>query len=146
MDIVSVAASLTALITIAIQSTKIISQAVQQIRDGPVHVQRLAIKADTLQQTLDQLRTVITDADSINGSNVSALFIYLQRLVEACTEELKRITRKLVCLQEAIGGKHVRRAWASIKALFKERDLEDMWKVLQSHTETLNSQLNIIGT
>lgn len=146
MDVLSVPASLTALITLAIQSTKVIFQAVQQIRGGPIHVERLATKADALHQTLQQLATLVNEADLTSGGAVSRLFTNLQRLVEACEEDLKDITRKLRCLQEAIGGSHVRRAWALIKALLGEKDLEHMWKVLQSHAETLNSQLIIIGT
>lgn len=146
MDVVSVTASLTALVTLAIQSTKVISQAVQQIRGGPVHVQHLATKADALHQTLQQLSAFINEADLTSCSDVSRLFTNLQRLVEACAEDLKTLTRKLRCLQEAIGGNHVRRAWAVLKALLGEKELEHMWKVLQSHRETLNSQLIIIST
>lgn len=146
MDVVSVTASLTALITLAIQSTKVISQAVQQIRGGPVHVQHLATKADALHQTLQQLSALINEADLTSCSDVSRLFTNLQGLVEACAEDLKTITRKLRCLQEAIGGNHVRRAWAVLKALLGEKELEHMWKVLQSHRETLNSQLIMIST
>lgn len=61
MDIVSTAASLTALIAIAIHSTKVIYQTVQHISDGPYHVQRLATKAEALRHTLQQLATLITD-------------------------------------------------------------------------------------
>lgn len=146
MDVLSVSASLTALITLAIQSIKVIFQAVQQVRGGPIHVQRLATKADALHQTLQQLATLVNEADLTSASAVSRLFTNLPRLVEACAEDLKLITRKLRRLQEAIGGSHVRRAWALIKALLGERDLEHMWKVLQNHAETLNYQLVIIDT
>ena len=146
MDIVSVAASLTALIAGAIQSTKVIDETVQQVRDGPFHVQRLATKAEGLRQTLQQLATLFTKTDLVSGSNLIDLFTNLQSLVQASAEELKSITNKLGILQAAVGGKHVRRAWAVFKALLGERDLEIMWRMLQSHTDILNTQLIIIGT
>ena len=137
MDIVSVAASITAVITIAIQSTKVIYQTVQQIRDGPVHVQRLVTKAEVLQQTLQQLKTLVNEADLIRGSHLVDLFASLGSLVRACAEDLKKVINKLGKLQTAVGGEHVRKAWAVFKAVLGEKDLEQMWKILQGHAETL---------
>ena len=147
MDGISAVASVTALITFALQSSTFIYQFLHTVRDGPKRVVDLARRVDGLHQSLRQIAGLIQLAessdedDSHNGRCPSE---YLRSALFLCADDLQGIQTKISNLKVCKDNK-VRKVWSAIKHVLGSEYLDHADRIVSRNLHELNLQLNIVG-
>ncbi|MCJ1384994.1 hypothetical protein MMC17_008112 [Xylographa soralifera] len=147
MDGISTAASATALITLALQSSSFIYQFLDAIRDGPEKVQELGRRVDRLHQSLKQIADLIQLAessdedDSHNGRCPSE---YLRSALSSCANDLQGIQTRISKLK-VYDDNSVQRVWSALKYVLGSKYLEHTDRIVSRNLHELNLQLSIIG-
>ena len=148
MDGISAAASATALVTLALQSSTFIYQFLHAIRDGPEKIRDLGHRVDRLHQSLKQLADLIQLAESSDegdGHNSRcASSEGLRSVLFSCANDLQRVQTKMSTLKIR-NDNSVRKAWSSLKYVLGSKDLEHADRIVSRYLHELNLQLNIIG-
>lgn len=143
MDGLSVAASLTALVTVALQSSSFIYQFVKAVHDAPHRIKTLASRVDGLHQTLVQIAALI-DTQHLSEQEESHPHLReLRRALRACADDLQRLQLKLQKLNGAPKG--LRRAAYAVKSSLGSKEFEDADAALKEHKQNLGLQLEILG-
>lgn len=133
MDGVSGAASVIAVASIALQSTKVIYEAVTGIKNGPSQVQDLASALRNLQQVLQRIAGLSRD-------QTQAQLTELKKFAETCAKDVQSIEIRLSKLS---GGGKVEKAWKMVKTYLQTKDLEVIRTTVQLHVQLLSSEMGI---
>ncbi|MCJ1377452.1 hypothetical protein MMC17_000547 [Xylographa soralifera] len=128
MDALSGAASVTAIVTTAFQSIKVIHDVVSGIRNGPDQIRRLAEFVEDLRGILNQLR----DQNNDDAGLVKA--------IKNCAEDLEAFKIKLTKLKTP-GDTKVHIAWTRVVMLLKKEEFIEMQTTLQRHCTGLSLSL-----
>ncbi|KAF4630217.1 hypothetical protein G7Y89_g7925 [Cudoniella acicularis] len=131
------AASVIAVITITCQSTQIIYQTFQGIKDGLNDVRQLLLAVEELDQILRQLSSYLGEPE-----NQGRGYDEMDSSIRDCATTLGEMTTKLARLHP-IGEKPLVRAWRAVKT-FLQQELEGMRKVMQHHAQMIGLQMNVI--
>ena len=128
------AASVIAVVSLALSSTKVLYDIVASIKHAPKSVSQIASYLRDLSSILQQL---------VGYSANLHLAADLPTLIERCAESLKTLETKLGKLS-ASDGSRAEIMWNNVKASFQERQLEKMATGLQQHVAALSLQLSIL--
>ena len=128
------AASVIAVISLALSSTKVLYEIVASIKHAPKCVSQLASYLRDLSSILQQL---------VGYSANLHLAADLPALIERCAESLKTLDAKLGKLS-ASDGNRAELMWKNVKASLQERQLDKMATCLQQHVAALSLQLNVL--
>ena len=138
------AASLTALVSVALQSSSFIYQFVQAVHDAPHRTKTLASRVDGLHQILVQIAELI-DTQHLSEREESHLHLReLRRALRACADDLQRLQLKLQKLN-GTQDKGLRRAAYAVKSILESKEFEDADTALKGHKQNLGLQLEILG-
>jgi hypothetical protein len=130
------AASLIAVVTIALQSTKIVFETVTGIHNGPPLLQQLASELQRLQDILAQIVDLSKDPAHTNFTN----FKGLADLSRRCEIDVQSMRRKLESL---CGGGKIEKAWGKLKTYLHIKHLEEMRKRTSHHVQALGTALGV---
>jgi len=144
MDGVSVAASLTALVGFALQSSSFIYQIVNAIHDGPNQIKSLASRVNGLHTALIQIAGLLHPQPPLGRDQNHPLFKRLRSALQACAEDLQKLQLKLQKLNRS-HEKGLRRAWYAVKSVLGAKEFEDAEGIVREHIQNLGLQLEIIG-
>ncbi|MCJ1397822.1 hypothetical protein MMC11_001018 [Xylographa trunciseda] len=148
MDGISAAASVTALITIALQSSSFIYKFLNAIHDGPEQIRILGRRVDKLHESLQQIANLLQLAESSDedGSNNDGWQAskYLRSSLYTCANDLQGIQAKVSKLKVSKDNS-VRKAWSAVKHVLGSKEFEHADKIISRNLDELNLQLNIIG-
>ena len=141
MEALGVSASVTAIITIAIQSAKALSETINSIRHGPQEVQQLVVAVDDLHRVLKQLAEVTKDRDDTDRGSLDGL----RRLTQRCISDLTGFQTQLGKLNVTEAEGRLGRAWKGVKSIIKRDDMRRMWVVVHHHVQGFGLQLDIVS-
>lgn len=144
MDGLSVAASLTTLVSVALQSSSFIYQFVKAVHDAPHRTKTLASRVHGLHQILVQIAKLI-ETQHLSEREESHLHLReLRRALQACANDLQKLQLKLQKLNVA-QDKGLRRAAYAVKSILGSKEFENADAALQEHKQNLGLQLEILG-
>lgn len=144
MDGVSAAASLTALVGFALQSSSFIYQIVNTILDGPNQIKSLASRVNGLHTALIQIAELLHSQPPLGQDQNHPLFKRLRSALQACAEDLQKLQLKLQKLNRS-HEKGLRRAWYIVKSVLGAKEFEDADTIIKEHVQNLGLHLEIIG-
>ena len=132
MDPLSAGASVLAFVGI-LNSLQSIYQTLASIKDGPQSVRLAANSVHQLRSVLQQLQQqqCLTDSDSE---------LYLRQ----CAEDVAGFVAKVNKLQASPTESRKEKLWKRVKAALSEKDLENMHKILTSHSAALGLRLILL--
>jgi hypothetical protein len=140
MDGVSAAASIVALVTVALQSASAIHAVVSGIRNGPEQVSQLILALESLNGVLQQLSRLQTIRQDGSREDLSDL----ENLMGSCVKDINRFRRMLAKLQHVPADKTLGRAWKQVKPILHKEEFREMRQTIHDYISRLNLQLNII--
>ncbi|KAL9610262.1 MAG: hypothetical protein Q9167_005033 [Letrouitia subvulpina] len=139
MEALGITASLVAVVTVTLQSTRFVYETISTVRDGPLAVKKLLNAIQDLEQLLNALISLrkhprlspcLTDASALSN---------LENVTKDCNRKLLEMHRRIDRLQRAPGERQWKRIVKHSKTFLHERDYESMW-----HTGLLREQGEII--
>ncbi|KAL8941817.1 MAG: hypothetical protein Q9216_002017 [Gyalolechia sp. 2 TL-2023] len=137
-------ASLTALITFSLQTTKFVYQALDGIRDGPSVIASLVESTKHVEGILQQLLQLINH----NGQSGQDPTIWesLQQKISQCSRDMREASEKLKVLSPSNASGQIDRAWKRVKISLKEKFFARLDDQIKSHLAELGLQLQIVNT
>lgn len=139
------AAAVIAVITVSLQSTKLVYQTVEGIRNGPAVVAELASRTRRLEGLLQQLLDLIHHSQHSIQTQDQDVWKPLDHEISQCSGYLKETADKLKGLDSSLPSHGIGKTWRRIKGSLKDKDLELMSERMQNYIAMLNMQLNIIN-
>lgn len=134
MDGVSAAASIIAVVGLALRSVETVHNAVSSIQHGPSTVQQMLSNLHSLSSLLTQLLQT-TDAFYLAAG--------LSGIVSDCAANLKDFETRLKKLLPSSNNK-AQVLWMHAKLAVSSRDLDKMSTLIQQHVAALSFQLQVI--
>ena len=128
------AASVIAVISLALSSSQVIYKAVSGFKNAPPAIQQMASNLRSLSKVLQQL---------LGCSDSLYLAQELPVLVKECAVNLKGFEEKLAKLTSPTNNS-AEKLWKNIRAMLQEKDLDRMSALLQQHFSILSLQMQII--
>jgi hypothetical protein len=144
MEAIAAASSITALLTIAVQSAKIIYDTVVNIRNGPSQLRGLATAVDDLHRMLKQVADIRVEEESRAGSSGDTSGLKVS--IKNCAEDLLAVQREIGKLQAVPQDNHLGRTWKQAKSILAKDDIRRLWSIVNHQTVALSLQLNIEHT
>ena len=138
MDPVSSAASVLALFSFALASTKFIHQVISSIKNGPAYLCTFIREVETLQKVLEQFLAYKNQAPS-SGIDLEIV----TSLVNACNDDLTRYEKGIEKVRPSSEGK-MSAFCKRFKSFGHERDILRMQKEISYHATKLGNQLGIL--
>lgn len=145
MEALGVAASLVAVVTVTIQSTRFVYEAINTVRDGPPTVTKLLNAIQDLERLLKALiglgkhveqSPYLTDASALSD---------LEVVVEDCNRKLLAMHGRIDRLQQAPGERQWKRIVKNAKNFLHEGDYESMWHTVHFYVQLLGTHLGRLG-
>ncbi|KAL8823587.1 MAG: hypothetical protein Q9191_005720 [Dirinaria sp. TL-2023a] len=128
------AASVIAVISLALSSSQAIYNTVSGLKNAPRAIQQMVSNLRDLSILLQQL---LSRGDSLH------LAADLAEIVKKCAENLNEFQGKLTKLSSPTDN-GAERLWKNVKALLQEKNLDRMSALLQQHVTILSLQMQII--
>ncbi len=141
MEGLGVAASVVAVSTIGLQSTKFIYQTLCGIKVGSKAVIKLAMATEDLSKLLEQIKGLAQRAKETLGEHEAKFFEDFSPLLSECVGELKLIKGKLGKFTAASNHQ----LWNNVKIYLHEKDFDEMWRNVHHYVQLFGSQLSIAG-
>ncbi|KAL8934600.1 MAG: hypothetical protein Q9211_005144 [Gyalolechia sp. 1 TL-2023] len=140
------AASLITLIAFSLQSTKLVYQTIDDIRDGPSVITSLAESTKRLESILQQLLQLINHSGQSQQAHGPTTWKPLQQKISECSNDMQEASNQLNALNPN-GAKHqVDRAWKRVKLSLKDNFFTRLDGQVKSHLAELGLQLQIVNT
>lgn len=142
MEAVGAASSVTALLTIAVQSSKTIYETVTTIRHGPAELESLAHAADELHRLLKQIIDFTSRQVESNYGGHTEL-AGLKQSIRSCIDDLQVVQQELQKSRPRAQEGALGRARKRMMLVIKKEDVERMWGLIQRQTNKLSLQIDI---
>jgi hypothetical protein len=136
MDGVSGAGSVIAVVTIALQSTKVIYETFTGIHNGPIFLKQLTSELRTLQEVLASIADLSKNPTQAHPTK----FQQLEGLSQRCVTDLQNMEEYLKSLS---GGRRMERAWNKLKTYLNTKRLEEFRVRVQNHVHALTAALGV---
>ncbi|MCJ1269365.1 hypothetical protein MMC22_009257, partial [Lobaria immixta] len=122
MEGLGVAAGVAGLLTLAIQSSKVIWETLSGIKEAPADVERLITVVSNLRFLLDQLEELWKKND-LDGGTLSKDF---EVVINACAFDLDQFRKQVSRLQASPDKKTWRKTWRSFKSVLEKEKLDSI--------------------
>ncbi len=129
------AASVIAVVSLALQSTQTINNIVSGFRNASPTIEQMTINLQDLSEVLKQINSYAHLLDDATE---------LPKLVGRCADFLKTMEKKLGKLSSPTGDK-AKNFWKNVKFTLQQSDLDRMAALLQHHIAVLSLQMNLVG-
>ena len=139
------AAAVIAVITISLQSTKVVYQSINDIKDGPEIVEELAARTGRLEEILQQLRQLIQDQQGTIDANDVSIWTPLESQVSQCRDYLQKVEVKLSTFALSNARHGFKKTWRSMKTILNKQELSRISNQIQHRVATLDLQVAIIS-
>lgn len=145
MEGLGVAASVVAVVTIGLQTTKFIYETVNGIKDGSSSIQNLITASKDLLTTLEQIKEVAEKAKEILDENEVKFFEGIKPLLSKCVKELMPIQRKLNKYTLTSDHHKWNEAKRNMRLIYHEKEFEKMWESIHYYEQLFALQLSKAG-
>lgn len=140
MEAVSAGAGVLTFITVALQSTKKVYEAVSDIKNGPRLVENLASAVKNLQSVLTQLSNCPAVASADAETDLGGIL----GLVKTCSEDVSCYEKELSKVRTSPDDKRVGRAWKKFMTVLHEKHFQRISDGVHHHVSALGVHLDLI--
>ena len=141
MEAIGGVASIIAVVTLALQSTKVIYEAASSVNHGSDDIDRLAKATSNLEELLEVIKRLAEHAENTKSVADGKLLEELTPLIDQCANALSNIAPKLD--QMKIDDKD--RPWKKVKKHAKvyldTKRIAEIWNVVNHYVQLLGSRL-----
>ena len=141
MEAVGGVASVIAVVTFALQSTKVIYEFTSSISHGSDDIDRLAIATSNLQKLLGHTKLVAEYAKRTNSVADGNLLKKVKPLVDQCANDLGKISAKLSHLQKDPKDGRWKKTKKRAKVCLDTKGVAEIWNTVNHYVELLGSCL-----
>ena len=145
MEALGGVASAITVITLALQSTKVIYEAVSSISHGSDDIERLARATSNLQKLLEDTKQLAEHAERTKSVANTNLLERIKPLLDGCADDLGEIVRKLSQLQKDSKDRRWRKAIKHAKVYLDTKGVAETWNTVNHYVELLGSCLGNIS-
>ena len=142
MEVVGGVASAITVVTLALQSTKVIYEAVSSIHQGSDGIERLVCATSNLEKLLKFIERLTEHAKTSDNVAQGKLLEELTPLVDQCAQSLREILPKLGQLQENSNDRRWQKAKKLAKIYLDTKGVADIWNTVNHYVELLGSCLS----
>ena len=139
MEVVGGVASVIAVVTLALQSTKVIYEAVSSINHGSSGIDRLVKATSNLEKVLEFIHRLASHAEGTSNVAEGKLLEELAPLIDQCAQTLREILPKLGQLQKNSNDQRWQKARKIAKIYLDTNSVADIWN-------TVNHYVNLLGS
>ena len=141
MEAVGSVASIIAVLTLALQSTKVIYEFTSSISHGSDDIARLTAATGNLQKLLEYTKLLAEHAERTNSVANGNLLDKVKPLVDRCATNLRETSRKLDHLQKDPKDGRWKKAKKHVKVYLDTKRVTEIWNTVNHYVELLGSCL-----
>lgn len=145
MEALGGVASAITVITLALQSTKFIYEAVGSINHGSDDIERLARATSTLQKLLEDTKRLAEHAERTKSVADAESLEKIEPLVDRCANDLDGVSRKLSQLQKDSKDRRWKKAMKHAKVFLDTKGVAETWNTVNYYVELLGSCLSNVS-
>ena len=138
------AASLVTIITVSLQSTKVIYGVVSELRHGSARIDRLVGQLESLLGTLYQVKDIAEQGQKLEDNGAPIPLAVLTNVVSRCSKELGKLQERVIKLKKSTSSR-TGQALSAIKVALGSKDIEEIERVISSSKQDLGIQIGILG-
>jgi hypothetical protein len=139
MDGLSAAASIIAVVTIAIQTASVLCTTISAIKDVPKEFQNLARSIAGLQRVLEEVRKLQSKPE------YAQVIRNLEYPVHSCRIDLANFNAKIARTIDVVQKGKVAALWSNFLNVVKEKQIRAFWDAINNHYGQLCTHLAIAG-
>ena len=139
--VIEAAASITALVTVTLQTIKAIHSVIDEVKHSSGRIQRFSDRLDDLVHTLDSVTELVCQSHECGSDVVAYGFSGLRRSVRSCSLKIRKLQERVMKRRRALSGRVSR----ICHTVLGSKDFEDMTRSINPLLEDLNIQLGIAG-
>lgn len=141
MEVLGGVASAITVVTLALQSTKVIYEVASSIRHGSDDTNRLAKAASNLEKLLEGINRLAEHAKDTHSVAEGKLLEELTPLVSDCANALREVSPKIMQLQKDSNDRPWKKAKKYAKGYLDTKGLTEIWNTVNHYVELLGSCL-----
>lgn len=141
MEALGGVASVIAVVTLALQSTKVIYEFTSSISHGSHDITRVAVATSNLQRLLQDTKLLAEHAKRTDNVANGNLLEKIEPLVDQCASDLGQISEKLSHLQNDSKDGSWRKAKIRARIYLDTKSVTEIWNTVNHHVQLLGSCL-----
>ena len=141
MEAISGVASVISIVTLALQSTKVIYEVGSSISHGSDDIDRLVRATGNLEKLLEVIKRLALHAESTNSVAEGKLLEELKQPVGHCANALDDISVKLLQLQKDPKDNRWKKAKKSARVYLDTKGITEIWNTVNHCVELLGACL-----
>lgn len=141
MEPLGVAASIIAVTTIALQSTKAVYATVNGIKNGPQEVNDLASAVKHLSHILEQVAEISKGFSDMDETDLYGL----EKAMEECAQSLAEFRKQVKKLDVLPDERKLEKVKKRVKCVIQKGDLRRMWETVNHYINLFGTHLSLIG-
>lgn len=141
MEVLSGVASVIAVVTLALQSTKVIYEIASSIGHGSNDIDRLARATSNLERLLKIIKHLAEHAESTNSVAEGKLLEELAPLIDQCASALREFPPKLLQLQKDSKDQRWKKVKKYAKVYLDTKGVTEIWNTVNHYVGLLGSSL-----
>lgn len=146
MEAIGAAASVIQIATTALQSVRFIYDVVNDVKNGPHSLQKLADSCQHLRPLLGNIKAVAERCDGLSKDSLDSLCIrFIKPLLEECTTKLELFEQSIKKLNADSDTKGWRKARLHAKTFMCETKLYEMANTVEHYVRLFGTHLGSIG-
>ena len=145
MEALGGVASAITVLTLALQSTKVIYEVVSSISHGSDDIDRLARATSNLQKLLENTKQLAEHVERTKSMVDANLLGKMKPLLDQCADDLGEISRKLSPLQKDSKDRRWKKAIKHTKVYLDTKGATEIWNVVNHYVELLGTCLGNVS-
>ena len=142
MDVLGGVASAIAVVTLALQSTKVIYEVASSIGNGSDGIDRLAKATSNLEKLLEFIKRLAERAKNTDSVADGKLLEELTPLVDECANALREVTPKIIQLQKDSKDRRWKKVKKHARVYLDTKGVAEIWNTVNHYVELLGSCLS----
>ena len=146
MEVLGGVASAIAVVTLALQSTKVLYEVASSISHGSDGIDRLAKATSNLEKLLEFIKRLAERAKNTNSVADGKLLEELTPLVDECANALREVTPKIMQLQKDSKDRRWKKVKKHARVYLDTKGVAEIWNTVNHYVEFLGSYLSNAST
>ena len=142
MEVLGGVASVIAVVTLALQSTKVIYEVTSSINHGSDDIYRLAKAISNLEKLLEAIKRLAEHAENTHSIAEGKLLEELTPLVDECANALREVYPKIMQLQNDSNDRGWKKAKKYARVYLDTKGVAEIWNTVNHYVELLGSCLS----
>lgn len=142
MDYLGAVASCIAVVSLVLQSTKVLYEATSSIKNGSDSIDKLLKGTQNLQQLLEIIAKIAEHAERTKNVADGRLLEQLTPVVKKCADDLAEVPPMLERLQNDTGDSRWKKVKKHARVYLDTKGVADIWNVVNHSVQLLGARLS----